>query len=375
MGEKEMMENVKSKFGLIFFLAVFAACPAWSADEDPAEEPEEAPAVSPESGARLEILNDVYDFGVIHDGQVSTVTHTFHFKSAGTEDLVLTKIKPSCGCTSAIASATHVAPGQEGTLSATMNPKGKFGMQTVSVRVNTNDPTKPTHTFRITGTILSGWRIIPSLVTLKSLGRGEKGEQLVHVVSQYFEGESFGKITHVRSDNPAVQASTEEYEIPKGPEPGRNYIEVRRPIRIEVAAGEQLGDHQARVLIATDDPKNGTETLTVRWKVDGDLAVSTNRITTTRIKGRSVPRPLELSSRTETPFEVLSIEAVDKRGGPNVLEITPNEDNSPTHKTYQVKVMETPDAGRRSYNGEIVIKTNHPEAPVVTVPYTATIVN
>jgi len=359
----------KIYFGFFFALWVTLAT-GWSADLGP--EVKEGSG-SEASGAVIEVIDREYDFGVIRAGDVALVTHTFRFKNIGTEDLVLNKIAPSCGCTSAIASATRIAPGAEGTLTASMKPKGKFGNQTVTVRVETNDPAHSREVFKITGTILSPWRVLPTLLDFREIGRGETSSKIVRVLSQYFEGDSRYRITGLSFSNDAVTAATDDFKSPADPSPSKNYVELSRPIKVKVTAGDQVGQQSAKMFIHTDDPKSATLTVNVRWKVEGDLAVSARRIIVRKYGGRVIETPLTLSSRSGQEFEILSVEVKERSGAEDIINIEAMADSTPTKKIYKVTVTDTAPAGR-PFVGEVIFTTNHPEKTIVKVPFTATVV-
>ena len=329
---------------------------------------------TPQVGPKIEVIEDVYNFGTLRQDEVKSVSHTFTFKSAGTADLVLTQIRPSCGCTSAVSSATQFAPGTEGTLTAVLNPKGKFGKTSISVRVATNDPANQQKVFRIEGNVLSPWRILPAIVDLREIGKGETSEKTTYVQSQYCPGDKIYRITGLKTSDPSVTAVTEEFPIPTTPDSGRQYLEYRRPVRISVTAGQKVGPQNATLFIATDDPKTPTHTINVRWIVEGDIAISKKRIGVRKFGDKSVSASLNISSRSGIPFEVLSVETIKRRGDDDALSISLQEPVSPTMKTYKIEVSEKIAAEEKMsvHLGDIIIKTNHPEKQVITIPYTAT---
>jgi hypothetical protein len=61
----------------------------------------------------------VHDFGKIKQGVPATATFTF--TNIGTQPIVITEAKASCGCTVPEFSKTPVAPGAKGTVTATYN--------------------------------------------------------------------------------------------------------------------------------------------------------------------------------------------------------------------------------------------------------------
>ncbi|MCL2167516.1 MAG: DUF1573 domain-containing protein [Lentimicrobiaceae bacterium] len=79
------------------------------------------------------------DFGSIKedDGKVSG---KFEYTNTGDQDLLLTGVKPGCGCTAADYTKTPVAPGEKGFIIATYNPFNRPGSFNKSIKVTTNEP-------------------------------------------------------------------------------------------------------------------------------------------------------------------------------------------------------------------------------------------
>ena len=79
------------------------------------------------------------DFGNIKedDGKVSG---KFEFTNTGNQDLLLTGVKPGCGCTAADYTKTPVAPGEKGFIVATYNPYNRPGSFHKNIKVTTNEP-------------------------------------------------------------------------------------------------------------------------------------------------------------------------------------------------------------------------------------------
>ncbi len=88
----------------------------------------------------MQFMEEEYNFGTINQGEV--VSHTFKFKNTGSEPLIITDAKASCGCTVPKKPNEPVAPGETGELVVEFNSAGKSGAQTkqVTVTANTNPP-------------------------------------------------------------------------------------------------------------------------------------------------------------------------------------------------------------------------------------------
>jgi hypothetical protein len=97
--------------------------------------------VNPASKARIEFLADTWDFGSIPRGAI--VLHAFKFRNIGQDSLMITNVKPTCGCTTAPLSDSTVAPGETADIMATFNTKNFNGRVTKQIFVDSSDPIKP----------------------------------------------------------------------------------------------------------------------------------------------------------------------------------------------------------------------------------------
>ncbi len=77
-----------------------------------------------------------HDFGAMKEGEV--VEHTFTFKNVGKSDLIIQKVKPSCGCTVPEYTEDAVKPGGTGKIKIKFDSDGKTGKQNKSVTVHAN---------------------------------------------------------------------------------------------------------------------------------------------------------------------------------------------------------------------------------------------
>lgn len=88
----------------------------------------------------MEFTETTFDFGTVQDGE--QVSHTYKFKNSGSEPLILSNAKGSCGCTVPKWPREPIAPGGEGEITVEFNSKNKKGKrnQKVTITANTNPP-------------------------------------------------------------------------------------------------------------------------------------------------------------------------------------------------------------------------------------------
>jgi hypothetical protein len=120
--------------------AIEGTTPA-TTDPNAAADPN-AVAASVPSGptTTMQFMEEEYNFGTINQGDV--VSHTFKFKNTGSEPLIITDAKATCGCTVPKKPNEPIAPGETGEIVVEFNSAGKTGAQTkqVTVTANTNPP-------------------------------------------------------------------------------------------------------------------------------------------------------------------------------------------------------------------------------------------
>lgn len=70
---------------------------------------------------------EIHDFGDIEKGK--PVTYEFSFTNTTNETVLITTVKPACGCTAANYTKTPIKPGEKGMVAATFNAASPGGFQ------------------------------------------------------------------------------------------------------------------------------------------------------------------------------------------------------------------------------------------------------
>jgi hypothetical protein len=85
--------------------------------------------------------------------QGDKVDCVFDFVNEGKSDLIIRKVKASCGCTATNPEKTTLKPGESSKINATFNTAGKEGKQYKSITVISNDPANSSTMLTIEGTV------------------------------------------------------------------------------------------------------------------------------------------------------------------------------------------------------------------------------
>lgn len=110
----------------------------------------------------LQVDNRSFDFGEVFQGE--KVPHVFEFVNAGDEQLIITKVRSSCGCTAVLVSEKVLAPGAKGEIKANFDSTRFRGDISKTIYVYSNDPVSPVKQLKIKGKVLEIVAVEPSQV-------------------------------------------------------------------------------------------------------------------------------------------------------------------------------------------------------------------
>ena len=125
---------------LIFAVLVMGYTLVPGMSHDSAEARKVIPVDTTKHAAQIKIEQDSYDFHDIEQG--TKAEHIFAISNIGTDTLVITGTRPSCGCTAAVIDNAHIAPGATSHLKVTFDannkPEGPI-IKTVTVTSNSKE--------------------------------------------------------------------------------------------------------------------------------------------------------------------------------------------------------------------------------------------
>lgn len=117
-----------------------------------------------------------FDFGEKKSGKV--VQHEFLLENRGDENLKISDIKTSCGCTTSGTRTMLLKPGEMKPLAVKMDLKGRSGQQRQSLTLRTNDPNNRISVLTISGQAIPDILVEPRTLNLQEqeLGKVHQGE-------------------------------------------------------------------------------------------------------------------------------------------------------------------------------------------------------
>ena len=90
---------------------------------------------------KLSFSEEEWDFGKIKEDE--RPVHIFTIKNIGREELIISRVRASCGCTVTLLSSDHILPGKSAELKATFDPTGFEGLVKKDINIESNDSQIP----------------------------------------------------------------------------------------------------------------------------------------------------------------------------------------------------------------------------------------
>lgn len=220
---------------------------------------------------KIEFKEIIHDFGTVTEGEKPS--YKFVFTNTGDEPIVLTSVKPSCGCTTPSWPKEPVLPGKTGEITATYNSQGRPGAFYKSITVVSNVDEKPTY-IKIKGVVVKSNTVQYTaeqlenspIITLDKkeyfFGNVEKGKPNKYSFKVTNTGKSDLKITGLSAGCHCVDYTLDKPVI----KPGETaFIEVSY-------AAKNMGDNTDIVTIESNDIKTENPTITLKAKAVESLA-------------------------------------------------------------------------------------------------------
>ncbi|MCU0663789.1 MAG: DUF1573 domain-containing protein [Myxococcota bacterium] len=307
---------------------------------------ESAPAAQPEpSVPKIVAVEDFFDWGSIRQGEI--VDHKFQLRNTGSADLLISKVKSSCGCMAAVSSATTISPGQTGEISAKFDSAGRQGPSRKMISVFSNDPQKPELKLAMGGFITTDVEVTPAKLDLGEVSKGKKSTARFKL---QVKDASRTKVSGVRVEDPQfvvklVEGSAEsdgEYEV-------------------AFLGSDKLGPLMVRIDISTEGSSVPAFKLPVNLVVVSDLKYARSM---TFFKGdddKYAPATIEVTSRSGKSVEVK--EATDPSGG-LTLEILASKG-----RKVEVRATVSDKAGSAPPRGKVVLATTNKDEPSIEIEY------
>jgi hypothetical protein len=317
----------------------------------------------PDHGPRIKFERKSESFGTVAHGTV--VRRSFAFRNEGEADLVLTAVRTSCGCTAALPSKRHLAPGESAAIDVSFDTSRKPAYKertpyTNSVMVMTNDRLEKdagagVSRLTLEGEVLARFRVVPdSGAVLPTYQRGAASPAAVTVTVVPLAGGVTGGVS-VASASPWLRVAPPQKVVRDGKE-----VTV-----LEIALDPGLvsvGPVDGTIVLKTNDVMQPEVAIPVRGVVLPKVQAAPPRL---YVAGGAAPRPIMLSSAL--PIRIVAAEVVADDGQPAPIAL-PAELPGPAPR-LSLELTPAPGVPPRAVAGEVRIFVADRDVPLVTVPF------
>jgi len=316
-----------------------------------------------------------YDFGTMDiDAEGS---HDFLITNTGKGVLKLVASETSCRCTLSKLDKDEVQPGDSATVAMAWTSNDSIGPYRQTAVIFTNDPSQPRVTLTISGRIITAARAVPDELIFSTLSAGQSADAEVSIycyLDEPLEIASFKLDDSTTAEY--FDAAFEPLDADRlSEEPGAVSGQL---MKVTLKSGLPQGSFRQKILLSTNLETSQTLTVSIEGVIGSDIAVvgrgfnvRTGILSLGTISGKAgVRRMLMLIVRgphhKEVKFTPVEIT-------PDMLNVEigePTEINNDTVSQFPLTIQ-IPKGGRPANHlgskqgklGEILLDTNHPQAP------------
>ena len=250
-----------------------------------------------------------FDFGSRDASEV--VSHTFELKNTGTSDLVITAVRPACGCTTAQLDKSVIPPGETSKLGAQLSLTGRGGEIQKPILIESNDPANPALQLTFKGVVGADFEFSPSLLTLRK--DSPESAATASTVLKSLKNEPF-EILNAKSESGKLKVRWDKF-------PNENAFQITANLDERF----QPGQYSDKIVLETNHPNRKQLEIGVIIIVPAPISVAplkivldssaTDPISRTIILKHSANETLQID-KIETPVESMTskIEAIGNFG-------------------------------------------------------------
>lgn len=351
--------------------------------------PGPAAPIGPAGTATIE-GEPTHDFGTM--SQEALGSYEWTIRNTGDGDLDLRVGSSSCSCTIAnIAKGGSkvLKPGEQTEIRLGWNTKRNNGHFSQYSEVLTNDPKNPKIKFTIQGEVRPALMVLP----LSSASQGFEGLYFSAAGNDQPHSQSVALVSPTKADFKVLKAvigDGSRFDVDVKPlaegrlEPFRNrmndaMVDSLRggyELTVTLKPSPTLGDIQEELLIETDHPDQALLKTPVGGRIVGPISFAPTacQFTSLSRKGASRDVTVLVRNQDETQFQIETPQGLQASIAPTEQR-SQGTDGSSRLRTYKLTLTAPAGAEAGVIRGEVVLKTNHPQASEVRLPVTVTVVN
>jgi Protein of unknown function (DUF1573) len=239
------------------------------------------------------------DFGVVARG--AEVSHRFRIKNLYKEDVQISTVTTSCGCTAPQFDQTPVKSGGETFVTISMDTLKFQHLKTSTVTVQFAQPRFAEVKIPVQVYIRSDVVLTPGSINFGAVGTGEKVDRSIEIA---YAGRPDWKIVKVNSGDSNVDA--------KVVETSRNGGQVNYRLDVSLLSTAPVGLLRKQMTLITDDASGNEIPVIVQARVEGDVTVTPSVVQLGSVApGAETTKTVLL--RSHKPFVIEKVECDSNR--------------------------------------------------------------
>jgi hypothetical protein len=253
------------------------------------------------------------DFGTVPIGP--PVSHPFHLKNNTGQTVHISSVRVSCGCTTATALESTLAPGQSTAVTASMDTNRFNGVKTVTIFVTFDQPVSEEVRLWVTANGRSDVSVSPEAFQFGLVKRGATPSSTINVS---FLGNNQWQVTGLNSESNYVQTSVRETR--------RDAAEVDYQLTAKLRADAPVGKWYTDIWLKTNNPATPRVRVPFTVEIESALSVTPGLVDLGQVKaGGKAERKVIV--RGVKPFRITEIKGTD-----DVLAVNETgSDSKPVH--------------------------------------------
>ena len=251
--------------------------------------------VKAEKQPRIFCEEPTFDFGSKDSSEI--VDHTFVLKNTGHSDLVITAVRPACGCTAAELTQSPIPPGESAKLSAKLTLAGRNGQVQKPILIESNDPANPALQLVIKGVIGTDFQITPRTMVLRK--DSPDAPVTASVIVKSMKNENF-EITDAKSEGGKLKLRWDKF-------PDENSYQITANLEERLAAGQ----YEDKITLETNHPTRKQLEVSVIVVVPSPIAVAPLKIVLDSTATAPVSRTIILKNPAKDTLSIDKIETPD----------------------------------------------------------------
>lgn len=239
-----------------------------------------------------------YDFGAVARG--AKVEHRFVIKNLYVEDVHVSGVRSSCGCTTPRVEQETLKTHEETAVVAHFNTDTFLGTRSATLTVTFDKPYYAQVQLRVKGYIRSDIVVTPDHIDFGSVDQGAAAEKSVEIA---YAGRGDWQITGVRSGSEHLQAEVVETR--------RTGSEVSYRLDARLSADAPAGTLHEELTLLTNDRRATQFPICVEGRVTAALTVSPASVLLGSLQpGQQVTKQIVLQAKR--PFRIVEIRCDDQ---------------------------------------------------------------